>query len=549
MKIINKELLPNGITEGNLNDICNNICRFIISNINPYVSCANSSLEDLISSAELVIELSNETPSIEYEGFTIDFAKDEILSILEDSNLVTPEIRRRFDEKTTKGELVDLIETLNHQLPKDEELSPLKHLIDDIALKISFSEDVLGNYSYSNYNSKFHKSYYSVDGNMIEDEQSNVTYDRPQNRRIILYVDNINNHCYRNDNLLNLYTEALSNNIFRWYHHSVILNCNNYQAEYDRRCDYVARVVKNSCALAFERFYCDLVGIKDMYLRDCYLHSIHVYPSVGAKFIESLDDLNELLDLHAKFGETNYVLAKLVNDSNLYYKIINHQNELDMEYLFNNYIWSIISSHKHEGRVINEAQIKMEIEYQNKRITPIKSNRADTFKIKEPSGFMEFGHNISFPKPRKNFRELLKELMEIKGLTKTSLMRKTSSGHEATLSEKFIDRLLKKNLDAIKKEDIFKLCIALELNIDEATDLLDSAHHSWDKYSNLDIIICQAIDENWTLGYKKNYKDEVAKMQCFVDIDDTLIKYGSKPVFESCYYPYELKYKLVKERP
>lgn len=147
------------------------------------------------------------------------------------------------------------------------------------------------------------KSY--VNGVYLDDE-----------RKIILYLRQIEGGKYSTEEKIKSYQETLAHELFHAYHYSLVHNMD--KAEFDSN-EYYASVVKESLASYFEKNFCTKNGIDfDTYFwYKCILYS----PYSGARYIKDLAHFDKIVELSLEsMEEALYCL--LESDPDLAEKIM-----------------------------------------------------------------------------------------------------------------------------------------------------------------------------------------------------------------------------------
>lgn len=316
-KLINPNLLPNSITEQDLDKMLFNIDTFFMNNVDrkDHLHIREYHKDDVI------IELSNKEPIRYYQGKSIDEIKDEIIKHL----------KKDKDHDKHKS---DILESSIDSLWERRQI--IAGWLDDLDYKDL--TDLLRNHSFEG----IVLGAYDYDCDWKTDNESFV-----KDRRIILYVKNINKQQNQYGGLNNIYNAVLSHEYFHWLHHLYTMKSSalyrkdpnatinyvttnfKYPFEFEQRHDYVSEVIKESFAAYFAYMYCKNKGINVSSLYDAWdRHSVVVYPYSGAKYmLDDGKDLEEGLYLCFAF-KMNCVLERMLRNQKLYYRILNKEYEL-----------------------------------------------------------------------------------------------------------------------------------------------------------------------------------------------------------------------------
>ena len=275
--------------------------------------------------SKLVIELSSLEPSKTYGVLSLEDVKKELIKKLKNKNPNCDDLIEEIKNKKSKEELMKLsgwcAEVLMDRNVEDthKSYSKAKDMVEDLIGQISFTSLVLGCFYYEPY----------------------WNYDVPytKNEKIILYVKNVQKVENNYGSLFNAYKAVIYHEMFHYRH---LLESKNahYTHEFSHRQDYLSDVIRESFAAYFEFALCEAEGIKTNHKKQWDLHSIKIFPYSGAKYINDLSHLENLIKESKDNGMNTTLLDLIQNNFRLYYELINQK-----QYINNYFLNPVITSY------------------------------------------------------------------------------------------------------------------------------------------------------------------------------------------------------------
>ena len=275
--------------------------------------------------SKLVIELSSLEPSKTYGVLSLEDVKKELIKKLKNKNPNCDDLIEKILNAKSKEELSEYsgwcAEVLMDRNVGNEHksYSKAKDMVDDLIGQISFTSLVLGCFYYEPY----------------------WNYDVPytKNEKIILYVKNVQKVENNYGSLFNAYKAVIYHEMFHYRH---LLESKNahYTHEFSHRQDYLSDVIRESFAAYFEFALCEAEGIKTNHKKQWDLHSIKIFPYSGAKYINDLSHLENLIKESKDNGMNTTLLDLIQNNFRLYYELINQK-----KYINNYFLNPVITSY------------------------------------------------------------------------------------------------------------------------------------------------------------------------------------------------------------
>lgn len=296
MILINKNLLPEGITYGDLVKIENEILD------------ALKALDYCCPNENVKVEFSNRIRTKKEGYYSFEEAKKKALIALKGCVNLDSGVERMIDafyKAETIEQAIGIIREIFGRCYGHIEESDIFQKMEDIIDifdGIYFSCDILGEYT--------HKSHWvSFDRKIIDESQ------------IILYINNIGKNLKNGETLLNGIKQVMAHEYFHMFHHYISNSRNNY--EFDERKDYLSTVVKESLAVLFEKRFGDafLSGSNN---------NVFVNPYVGWIYLEKYIKFSKptydflMLDNLISYGMNKW-FKEVINNPKLYYKILNKE--------------------------------------------------------------------------------------------------------------------------------------------------------------------------------------------------------------------------------